>query len=70
MPKCTICGEKAEYLVKGTSDYYCQECAEEYFADIKMLQTVEEQAKQIKKMIEEAGENLDEDEKIEEPVVN
>lgn len=61
MPKCTICGEKAEFLVKGTSDYYCEECAQEYFSDVKLLQTVEEQALQIKKMIAEAGNYEDDD---------
>jgi len=50
MPKkCIICGAEAKFLIKGTSDYYCDECAEENFSDISLLQTVEQKNK------EEAG---------------
>jgi hypothetical protein len=48
MPKkCIICGGEAKYLIKGTSDYYCDECAEENFADLSLLQTVDEKDKQV-----------------------
>lgn len=54
MPKkCTICGAEARFNIKDTSEYYCQDCAEEQFDDISALVKVEEQAKKIKKMIEE-----------------
>ncbi len=70
MPKCVICGDKADFLVKGTSDYYCEECAKDCFSDLNLLQTVEQQAQQVKKLIEEAGLHEDEEEQIEEPLMN
>lgn len=51
--KCIICEEEAKYLIKDTSDYYCEECAKESFNDLSVLVSVEEQAKKIKKIIEE-----------------
>jgi len=54
MPKkCIICGEEAKYSIKGTSDFYCDECARENFSDLSMLVAVEEQAKKIKQLVEE-----------------
>ena len=54
MPKkCIICGEEAKYSIKGTSDFYCDECARENFSDVSMLIAVEAQAKKIQKLIEE-----------------
>jgi len=50
--KCIICGEEARFSIKGTSDFYCEECAKEHFDDIAVLVRVEEQAKKIKKLIE------------------
>ena len=41
--KCIICNETAEYVIKGTSDFYCNSCAEENFDDIKALQKIEEE---------------------------
>jgi hypothetical protein len=63
MPKkCIICGGEAKYLIKGTSDYYCAECAEESFSDLSLLQTVEEKAKQESAAVdEEIDEEFDED---------
>lgn len=53
MPKkCIICGEEANYCIKGTNDYYCEECAIEHFGDLSMLVKVEEVAKRIKSMVE------------------
>lgn len=49
--KCIICEEEAEFTVKGTSDYYCKECAEEHFADLDMLQKVEEEAISLKEYL-------------------
>jgi hypothetical protein len=57
--KCIICGEEAEFCIKGTSDYYCKGCAEEHFGDINVLQKVEEEAKRLKEFIKKKieGEN-------------
>ena len=51
--KCIICGKEAVYMIKGMPDYYCAECAEENFADLSMLITVEEEAQRLKTMVEE-----------------
>ena len=63
MPKkCIICGKEAKYLIKGTSDYYCDECAEENFADLSLLQKVEEKDKQEAEPADEEAEGeFDED---------
>ena len=53
MRKCIICSAEASFLIKDSSDYYCEGCAKEYFSDLSLLQTVDEQAKFIKKAIEE-----------------
>tara|TARA_Y100000310_G_scaffold235614_1_gene238688 strand:- start:1380 stop:1625 length:246 start_codon:yes stop_codon:yes gene_type:complete len=71
--RCIICEEKeATYKIKETSDYYCQECAEENFSDLSVLIKVEEDAKYLKEFVKErikAGlineEALDESEKEE-----
>ena len=64
MPKkCIICGKPAKFLIKGTSDYYCEECGEENFADISMLQTVEDKEREEAALPEEdTDEDADEDE--------
>ena len=71
--KCIICGADAIYIIKDTSDSYCQECALDCFNDVSFLQKVEEQALELKElikdMIEEDDENndsetYDEDENI------
>jgi len=51
--RCIICGEDAQYSIKGTSDFYCEPCAKEHFDDLEVLVSVEEQAKKIKQLIEE-----------------
>jgi len=51
--KCTICSEEAVFKIKDSSDYYCEGCAKDYFADVSMLVKVEEEAKKLKKMIED-----------------
>ena len=35
--KCVACGEMATYSVKGSNDWYCKDCAIEYFGDLKSL---------------------------------
>ena len=51
--KCIVCGKEAKYCIKATSDYYCEECAKECFGDLSYLHKVEEQAKKLKKLIDE-----------------
>ncbi|MFH1399552.1 MAG: hypothetical protein ABIG95_05565 [Candidatus Woesearchaeota archaeon] len=38
--KCTICEADAKYAIKGTSDYYCEECAKEHFSDLELLEKI------------------------------
>lgn len=60
--KCIICNEEAIYKIKDTSDYYCQDCAEENFADTSILIKVEEEAQRLKEYIEQkVNENAKED---------
>ncbi len=51
--KCTICGSEADRCIKGSSEYYCDECAKEHFADPSLLVKVESDARKLKDMIEE-----------------
>jgi len=51
--KCIICDAEAVYRIKDTPDFYCQDCAEENFSDISLLLKVEEEAKQLKALLEE-----------------
>ena len=51
--KCIICNDEAGYKIKDTSDYYCQECAEENFNDLNLLVTMEEEAKRLKEYLKE-----------------
>lgn len=51
--KCIICNEDATYKIKDSSDYYCQECAEDNFADLSVLVTLEEEAQRLKELIKE-----------------
>ncbi len=51
--KCIICNEEAAvYKIKDTSDYYCQECAEENFSDVTDLIKVEEDAQRLKEYVD------------------
>ena len=60
MPKkCILCGDPAKYSVKGTSDYYCEECATENFADVALLVRVEDIARKLKERLDEI--KVDED---------
>ena len=52
MPKkCIICDEEAEFKIKDGNEYYCLDCAEESFADLSVLQGVEEAARLLKQVI-------------------
>ena len=50
--KCIVCGKEAKFCVKDCAECYCESCAEEYFSDISYLQKVEEQAQNLKKLID------------------
>ena len=56
--KCMICDEGAVYKIKDSSDFYCQECAEENFADLTLLVKVEEEAQRLKAVIKENMSNI------------
>ncbi len=49
--KCIICNEEANFKIKDSSEFYCQECAEESFADLSLLQKVEEETQALKEII-------------------
>jgi hypothetical protein len=49
--KCIICGDPAEYVMKESNDRYCGECALDCFGDTSVLVHVEEQAKELKKLV-------------------
>ncbi len=52
MPKkCIICNADAVYAIKDTSDYYCEECAEESFSDVALLMRVEDEAQKLKEFV-------------------
>lgn len=48
-----VCDAEAAYKIKDTSDYYCQECAQENFADLSLLVKVEEEAQRLKAFVEQ-----------------
>ena len=58
--KCIVCNEEAEFKIKDTSDYYCKGCAEENFADLTMLVTLEEEAQRLKEYLQEKMDDLSE----------
>lgn len=58
--RCIICEDEAFYCIKGSSEYYCKKCAIEHFSDVKLLQTIEEQAKIIKQLIKDKETLMDE----------
>ena len=51
--KCNICDAPAVYRIKDTSDFYCQECAQENFGEVDLLVSVEKEAQRLKKVVEE-----------------
>jgi len=48
--KCLVCRAEAFYLMKNTANFYCQDCAEENFADLEMLVKIEDE--EVKEQIE------------------
>ena len=59
--KCVVCDAQADFRIKDTSEFYCQECAEDNFSDISLLVKVEEPAQQLKETIKKRLEGVDED---------
>jgi hypothetical protein len=55
MTKCIICEKIAPYVVKGTSTFYCEEHAIEFFGDITYLVKAKEEAKRMKELIDPQG---------------
>ena len=48
MTECILCDNEAEFFIKGTSNGYCKDCAEDSFGDISYLVKAETQAKALK----------------------
>lgn len=59
--KCIICNEEALFHIKDTSDFYCQSCAEENFADLTVLVRVEDEAQRLKEYVKEKTEGDEEE---------
>ena len=49
--KCIICDEEAKFRIKDGNEFYCKECAQESFADLSLLQKVEQEATIIKDLV-------------------
>ncbi|MCF7861798.1 hypothetical protein K9M79_06150 [Candidatus Woesearchaeota archaeon] len=46
--KCIICEEsKADYKIRNSNEFYCQECAERNFGDIGLLEKIEKKKSPI-----------------------
>ncbi len=56
-----VCDAEASYKIKDTSDYYCQECAQENFADLSLLVKVEEEAQRLKALVEQKEKEIQDD---------
>jgi hypothetical protein len=65
--KCIICGGDAKLQIKGTSDFYCDECAADNFDDLNVLVSVEEKAKKVKDLVDNQVCKIGEPEQSEEP---
>jgi hypothetical protein len=63
MPKCTICEAEAPYAVKGTSTFYCEEHAIEFFGDITYLVKAEAAASALIDIVDQynADSNINSD---------
>ena len=56
MQKCTICGEAAPFVVKGTTTFYCETHAIEFFGDITYLVKAEDEAQRMKSILTQDAE--------------
>jgi len=60
--KCTLCSAEARYMIKDSSEYYCDECALENFSDVGVLQPIEDANKKSERLVEDTSEDISEDE--------
>ncbi|HLD72302.1 MAG TPA: hypothetical protein VJA23_01840 [Candidatus Nanoarchaeia archaeon] len=60
--KCILCDGKAKFKIKDSTDFYCQDCAEDSFSDLDLLVKVEEEAQQLKRILQEKMNDLSETE--------
>ncbi len=68
--KCIVCDKEAEYKIKNSFDYYCEDCAKENFADLNMLLGVEEEARLLKASLKEKmGELLEKEEELDKMII-
>ena len=51
--KCTLCGEDAEFRIKGGSEHYCLECASMQFGDVSLLVKIDNDMKNLKKRLDD-----------------
>ena len=58
--KCIMCKRNADLMIKGTSDFYCKECAVEQFGDIEVLVSVDDEAGKLKKKVDDIITQADE----------
>jgi hypothetical protein len=56
--RCIICNEEAKFHIKDTSDFYCQSCAEENFADLNVLIRVGEDVPKQKEKLPESDDDV------------
>lgn len=63
--KCIVCDAEAEYKIKDSSDYYCQDCAQENFSDLNLLIKLDMEAQQLKHFLKEKSTEDTEEEKEE-----
>ncbi len=56
--RCILCGEEAKFKIKDSTDFYCQDCAEDSFSDLDLLVKVEEEAQQLKNALKEKMDDL------------
>ncbi len=60
MKKCVLCSNPAVFAVKDTSEYYCEDCALENFADVGSLSRIDEPKKPIEeKSVQEQIEDIE-----------
>lgn len=57
--KCGVCGDPATLGIKGTSDYYCEECAEDSFSDNELLENLEEAEAQARELAKQLNESVE-----------
>ncbi|MFW6007711.1 MAG: hypothetical protein ACOCP8_00490 [archaeon] len=49
--KCSICQDEAKYFLPHADIYYCQECADDLFADLEHLKKISDEAEKLKDAI-------------------